>query len=122
MVNTWQDQWFAEEGTRVLYLLPRAWTDRTLPLQVSPRPDSVVRVMVGRAELITPSVERELQEADPDVQSRRRQDEGRGRRERARAGTRKVSGRGDLEESASTTGRMPAVIGDLGAGDAAQCS
>jgi hypothetical protein len=60
MVNTWQDQWFEEEGTRVLYLLPRAWTDRTLPLQVSPQPDSVVRVMVGRAELITPSVEREL--------------------------------------------------------------
>ena len=62
MVNTWQDQWFAEEGTRVLYLLPPAWTDRTLQLQVSPRPDSVVRVMVGRAELITPSGERELRE------------------------------------------------------------
>ena len=46
----------------MLYLLPRAWTDRTLPLQVSPQPDSVVRVMVGRAELITPSVERESQE------------------------------------------------------------
>lgn len=62
MVNTWQDQWFAEEGTRVLYLLPRAWTDRTLPLEISPRPDAVVRVMVGRAELITPSVEREITE------------------------------------------------------------
>lgn len=62
MVNTWQDQWFAEEGTRVLYLLPRAWTDRTLALQVSPQPDSVVRVMVGRAELITPTVERELRQ------------------------------------------------------------
>ncbi|HKU16294.1 MAG TPA: hypothetical protein VJQ52_18015 [Steroidobacteraceae bacterium] len=62
MVNTWQDQWFAEEGTRVLYLLPRAWTERTLPLQVSPKPDRVVRVMVGRAELITPSVERELRQ------------------------------------------------------------
>lgn len=62
MVNTWQDQWFAEEGTRVLYLLPRAWTDRTLQLQVSPQPDQVVRVMVGRAELITPSVERELRD------------------------------------------------------------
>ncbi len=61
MVNTWQDQWYAEEGTRVLYLLPRAWTDRTLPLEVTPRPDSVVRVMVGRAELITPAVERELE-------------------------------------------------------------
>jgi hypothetical protein len=62
MVNTWQDQWFAEEGTRVLYLLPRAWTDRTLQLKVSPRPDSVVRVMVGRAELITPSTERQLRD------------------------------------------------------------
>jgi hypothetical protein len=62
MVSTWQDQWFAEEGTRVLYLLPQAWTDRTLQLQVSPKPDSVVRVMVGRAELITPSTERQLRE------------------------------------------------------------
>lgn len=60
MVNTWQDQWYAEEGTRVLYLLPRAWTDRTLQLQVTPQPDSVVRVMVGRAELITPAVDREI--------------------------------------------------------------
>jgi hypothetical protein len=62
MVNTWQDQWLAEEGTRVLYLLPRAWTDRALQLQVSPEPDQVVRVMVGRAELITPSVERDLRD------------------------------------------------------------
>ncbi|HKR37211.1 MAG TPA: hypothetical protein VJT10_20355 [Steroidobacteraceae bacterium] len=62
MVNTWQDQWFAEEGTRVLYLLPRAWTDRTLQLQISPKPDSIVRVMVGRAELITPSVVREFKQ------------------------------------------------------------
>jgi hypothetical protein len=60
MVNTWQDQWYAEEGTRVLYLLPRPWTDRTLQLQVTPQPDSVVRVMVGRAELITPTVDQEL--------------------------------------------------------------
>ena len=51
MVDTWKDQWFAEQGTRVLYILPRAWTDRTLPLDVSPRPDRVVRVM----ELLTPS-------------------------------------------------------------------
>jgi hypothetical protein len=61
MVRTWEDQWFAEEGTRVLYLLPRAWADRTLPLRVSPQPDQIVRVMVGRTELITPSVEREIE-------------------------------------------------------------
>jgi hypothetical protein len=60
MVNTWQDQWYAEEGTRVLYLLPQEWTERTLALQVKPQPDSIVRVMVGRAELITPATEREI--------------------------------------------------------------
>jgi hypothetical protein len=60
MVDTWKDQWFAEEGSRVFYLLPRAWTDRVLPLEVTPKPDRVVRVMVGRAELIMPSIERGL--------------------------------------------------------------
>jgi len=62
MVDTWKDQWFAEEGSRVFYLLPRAWTDRVLPLEVTPRPDRVVRVMVGRAELIMPSLERGLKQ------------------------------------------------------------
>ena len=61
MVETWKDQWFADEGTRVLYLLPGAWTDVTLPLEISPKPSSIVRVMVGRAEMITPTMERELQ-------------------------------------------------------------
>jgi hypothetical protein len=60
MVKTWKDQWFAEEGTRVLYLLPRGWTDRILPLEISPQPDSIVRVMVGRAEVVVPSQERAL--------------------------------------------------------------
>jgi hypothetical protein len=60
MVATWKDQWFAEEGTRVLYLLPRVWTDGVLPLEISPAPPNIARVMVGRAELITPSMEREL--------------------------------------------------------------
>jgi len=60
MVDTWKHQWFAEEGSRVFYLLPRAWTDRVLPLEVTPKPDRVVRVMVGRAELIMPSIERGL--------------------------------------------------------------
>jgi len=62
MVNTWQDQWFTEEGTRVLYLLPRAWTDQTLPLSIVPAPHQTVRVMVGRAELITPTMELALRQ------------------------------------------------------------
>jgi hypothetical protein len=60
MVNTWKDSWFAEDGVRVLYLLPRAWTDRTLPMHLTPQPQELVRVMVGRAELITPGTEKLL--------------------------------------------------------------
>lgn len=60
MVKTWNDSWFSEDGLRVLYALPRAWTDRILPLSFSSQPSGVVRVMVGRAEMITPSMEWEL--------------------------------------------------------------
>ncbi len=38
MVKTWRDSWFEEDGFRVLYVLPRAWTDRTLPLKLEPAP------------------------------------------------------------------------------------
>jgi hypothetical protein len=57
MVKTWDDSWFNEQGTRVLYILPRAWTDRTLPLNANPAPREISRVMLGRAELITPKME-----------------------------------------------------------------
>ena len=60
MVKTWDDAWFAEPGLRVLYVLPRAWTDRVLPLKLEPAPRAIERVMVGRAELITPEMERSL--------------------------------------------------------------
>jgi len=60
MVKTWEDSWFQEEGVRVLYVLPRAWTDRTLPLTLTPAPRELVRVMVGRAEVITPAVQQRL--------------------------------------------------------------
>ena len=60
MVKTWEDSWFAEDGVRVLYLLPRDWTDRTLPLSIRPAPKELVRVMVGRAEVLTPAFEKTL--------------------------------------------------------------
>jgi hypothetical protein len=62
MVKTWSDSWFAEEGVRALYLLPRGWTDRTLPLRIRPAPRDVVRTMVGRAEVITPALEKALRD------------------------------------------------------------
>ena len=48
---------------RVLYLLPRAWTDRTLPLKLNPAPRELVRVMVGRAEVLGPALEKKLGDA-----------------------------------------------------------
>lgn len=60
MVKTWSKSWFAEEGVRVLYILPREWTDMTLPLALSPQPKEIERVMVGRAEIIPPQIQREL--------------------------------------------------------------
>lgn len=74
MVNTWKDSWFAEDGVRVLYVLPRTWTDQTLPMDINPKPKELVRVMVGRAELITPEIETQLtteltqaQQGDPEA-------------------------------------------------------
>jgi hypothetical protein len=61
MVETWRDSWF-EEGTRLIYLVPRADVDRILPLTVSPAPDEVARAFVGRVEIITPDVQDEVEQ------------------------------------------------------------
>lgn len=61
MIRTWNDSWF-EEGLRVLYVMPRKAVDAALPLVLRPRPDAVSRVFVGRAELISPEIEREALE------------------------------------------------------------
>ena len=57
MIKTWRDSWF-EEGLRVFYVLPRRTTDEILPVSIEPRPDELVRVLVGRAEVITPETEK----------------------------------------------------------------
>lgn len=62
MVNSWRDSWFAEEGTRLLYMVPQRITDELLPLEVSPQPDEVVRVLVGRMEIMSPEDESRIQE------------------------------------------------------------
>ena len=54
MLETWKDTWF-EEGLRVFYLVPRAATDRILPLEIKPAPRACVRVLVGRLEIPTPA-------------------------------------------------------------------
>ncbi|HEX8369358.1 MAG TPA: hypothetical protein VF604_12510 [Pyrinomonadaceae bacterium] len=59
MIKTWQDSWF-EEGLRVFYILPTGATDEILPLRVEPKPKEIVRVLVGRTEIITPEMEQDV--------------------------------------------------------------
>jgi hypothetical protein len=59
MIKTWRDSWF-EEGLRVFYILPTKATGEILPLRVEPKPKEIVRVLVGRAEVITPEMEQNV--------------------------------------------------------------
>jgi hypothetical protein len=62
MVKTWQDSWF-EEGLRVFYLVPRSTTEAILPITIKPAPDELARVFIGRSEIMTPEITREIQSA-----------------------------------------------------------
>jgi hypothetical protein len=62
MVETWRDSWF-EDGARLFYLLPQPAIDGLLPLTIEPKPASVVRVFVGRLEVVTPEIESEVASA-----------------------------------------------------------
>ena len=62
MVETWRDSWF-EEGTRVFYVVPNAIVESVLPLTVDPAPESLVRVFVGRVEILSSWREKEIEVA-----------------------------------------------------------
>ena len=53
LANTWEKSYFRSPGVRVLYIVPRAETERILPLKFSPKPDALVRTLVGRVEVMT---------------------------------------------------------------------
>ena len=56
MMETWSGTWF-EEGTRIFFILPRSNTDAILPLTIQPQPQELIRVIVGRIEILTPEME-----------------------------------------------------------------
>jgi hypothetical protein len=62
MFETWRDSWF-EQGSRLLYIVPRQFVDSVLPLSISPAPAQTVRVFVGRLELVTPATQRAVEQA-----------------------------------------------------------
>lgn len=59
MIQTWWSSYFERDGLRVFWIVPRAVTDRVLPLSVEPAPETLVRTLVGRSEVLRPHTERE---------------------------------------------------------------
>jgi hypothetical protein len=62
MLETWKSSWF-EEGSRLIYIVPRRFIDSVLPLRISPAPATTIRVFIGRLELVTPATERAVESA-----------------------------------------------------------
>ena len=69
MVNTWKTSYFQTEGIRVLFVLPQSWTDSFIPIRILPRPKELVRVMVGRLELLSAEREQRTEAAVRDLAS-----------------------------------------------------
>ena len=62
MIETWRDSWF-EEGLRVIYVVPRAAVDSVLPLAITPAPAQIERVFVGRVEMLSPAMAKDIETA-----------------------------------------------------------
>jgi hypothetical protein len=62
MLETWKNSWF-EEGSRIIYILPRRFVDSALPLSIAPAPAQITRVFVGRLELVTPTTQQAVESA-----------------------------------------------------------
>ena len=62
MLETWRHSYFEKEGIRVFWIVPRKFTDEILPLKLNPAPKNLERVLVGRAEVLTPEFEEKIVE------------------------------------------------------------
>lgn len=62
MVRTWRKSYFETDGFRILYIVPRDFTDRILPLTINPVPKDLVRVLVGRYDILTPAARARAEE------------------------------------------------------------
>ncbi len=54
LLATWQESYFKAAGQRLFFLVPRPWTDRYLPVTVTPSAP-IARAMMGRIELVSPA-------------------------------------------------------------------
>lgn len=63
LLHTWYNGYFLETGFKAFWIVPRRQVDALLPLEISPAPEAVARVIVGRTEILTPDFESKLRSA-----------------------------------------------------------
>jgi len=61
MVKTWWNSYFEHDGLRVFWVVPEGELEKVLPIEITPAPEKMVRVIVGRGEVMRPSLEKNLQ-------------------------------------------------------------
>jgi hypothetical protein len=60
MVHTWDHGYLHVPGLRLLYILPREEVDEVLPLAITPAPEKLNRVFVGRIEVLLDTDETQI--------------------------------------------------------------
>lgn len=62
LLCTWQESYFQHSGLKVFWIAPRSFTDSILPIAITPVPQDLQRVIVGRSEVLTVQMEQELKQ------------------------------------------------------------
>lgn len=62
MINTWENGYFKTPGLRILYVLNSDEVEKILPVHITPQPDQLKRVFVGRIEVLLDQAEQSLLE------------------------------------------------------------
>jgi hypothetical protein len=60
LLDTWEQSYLKNPGLRVLYVLNREEVERILPMNITPAPEQLTRVFVGRIEVLTEKNENNL--------------------------------------------------------------
>jgi hypothetical protein len=60
MLETWKESYFKKPGLKVFWICPKNFTNRILPMSISPAPKELKRVLVARSEVLTPEFEAQL--------------------------------------------------------------
>jgi hypothetical protein len=60
MIDTWRQSYFGTPGVRVLWIVPKVATSKSLPMSITPKPDDIQRILVARSEILTPQFEKML--------------------------------------------------------------